>query len=457
MGNGHGVAALLDQVHLDENDDEEQILLDNEAATLESNYIELDENAKKRIEREAWWKNVLIKPFAKDGSALFSHPAILAAAEEIERVCDESEKVLVFGKLTRPLQALVQLLNAREMLKSIDTNRLWPQSKVAESDWPAIVVAHQQLKRQGELDRAVLDSILAEQYRVLENQRRNIRGKLLYLIESGFNSIEDPKKGVQARMLFKVFQESIEFGSGIDQNDEHHSLAMVSRAIHELIGDDVENASPVDFALAFIDLVTTISDPDEESKDSGVQLDKLICSNQWIVLTGRLKEEYNRPEGGFARLMYGKTKPETRRLLQLAFNRKHGHPKVLVAQSLVGREGLNLHKACRTVVLLHPEWNPGVVEQQIGRVDRLDSLWSEKLNQAVKDGLASNELPRIEIRPVVFKGTYDEKNWEVLQARWDDLRAQLHGVVISPRIAERYPHAEDLVNEINSAAPNFSP
>jgi SNF2 family DNA or RNA helicase len=54
---------------------------------------------------------------------------------------------------------------------------------------------------------------------------------------------------------------------------------------------------------------------------------------------------------------------------------------VLVAQSVVGREGLNLHRACRTVILLHPEWNPGVVEQQIGRVDRLSSYWEQLLTE----------------------------------------------------------------------------
>ena len=39
----------------------------------------------------------------------------------------------------------------------------------------------------------------------------------------------------------------------------------------------------------------------------------------------------------------------------------------------------------------------------------------------------------------------------------DDLRAQLHGIVISSRIAEKYPDAEGMVAEINDVAPNFSP
>jgi hypothetical protein len=143
--------------------------------------------------------------------------------------------------------------------------------------------------------------------------------------------------------------------------------------------------------------------------------------------------------------------------LQLAFNRTHSHPKVLVAQSVVGREGLNLHEACRTVVLLHPEWNPGVVEQQIGRVDRIGSLWQSKLEEAIEKKIVAADVPRIEIRPVIFQGTYDEKNWKILRNRWDDLRAQLHGIVISSRIAESYQNAELLIEEINKEAPNFSP
>ncbi|MGD9985091.1 MAG: C-terminal helicase domain-containing protein, partial [Porticoccaceae bacterium] len=233
---------------------------------------------------------------------------------------------------------------------------------------------------------------------------------------------------------------------------------VVARAIQELMGVSAGTAISTDYAQAFVDLVAAASDRDEGDAGGNGQLDEgEEADDLWAELESRLREEYNRPEDGYARLMYGETRPETRRFLQLAFNRKPAHPKVLVAQSLVGREGLNLHKACRTVVLLHPEWNPGVVEQQIGRVDRIGSLWEEKLTQAIADKLPKEDLPRIEIRAVVFRGTYDEVNWQVLRDRWDDLRAQLHGIVISPRIAEKYSEAPGMVAEINDAAPNFSP
>ena len=128
---------------------------------------------------------------------------------------------------------------------------------------------------------------------------------------------------------------------------------------------------------------------------------------------------------------------------------------VLVAQSLVGREGLNLQQSCRTVVLFQPEWNPGVVEQQIGRVDRIGSLWEEMVT-GFTAGQPGGIPPKIKILPVVFPGTYDEHNWHVLMRRWADYRAQMAGEVFAPPA----PGAADLTElqrEANHYAPDFSP
>jgi hypothetical protein len=90
-------------------------------------------------------------------------------------------------------------------------------------------------------------------------------------------------------------------------------------------------------------------------------------------------------------------------------------------------------------------------------MDRIGSLWEGKLKEAIGIRYTTATLPRIEICPVIFKGTYDEENWQVLRDRWDDLRAQLHGMVISERVATKYVDAESMVAEINDAAPSFSP
>jgi hypothetical protein len=201
-------------------------------------------------------------------------------------------------------------------------------------------------------------------------------------------------------------------------------------------------------------LIEAVCDKDDGDNDE-LEIDEDKASELWDKIEARLIGEYTRTQGGFARLMYGGTSPESRRMIQLAFNRAKSFPRVLVAQSLVGREGLNLHKSCRIVVLLHPEWNPGVVEQQIGRVDRVDSRWCNELKRALASETPADKLPRIVVRPVIFRGTYDEHNWKVLRERWDNLRAQLHGDVISPEFANVNHEDQELFNEISNAAPNF--
>lgn len=303
------------------------------------------------------------------------------------------------------------------------------------------------------MTREALNSALATQYQSLENQRRKIRDKLLGNIEKGLEALQPPRH-VQA--LFEHFKFDVETDQDKTPAGDDKLLSIMTRALQELIGSTTE----VDYAKAFIDLASSAEDHDEENTTTDDQMIETQISDLWSNLRDWLNKEYNRPGGRYARLMHGETSLATRRFLQLAFNQKGSRPRVLVAQSMVGREGLNLHKACRTVVLLHPEWNPGVVEQQIGRIDRIDSFWGQKLDQVLKDRQAApkaEDLPRIQVRPVVFQGTYDEKNWQVLRERWDDLRAQLHGIIIPPHLAAKYPDAIDMIEDINKAAPDFSP
>jgi hypothetical protein len=56
------------------------------------------------------------------------------------------------------------------------------------------------------------------------------------------------------------------------------------------------------------------------------------------------------------------------------------------------------------------------------------------------------------------KGTYDGHNWNVLQERWDDLRAQLHGDAVPARLrVSEDAEGRTILDEIEAARPNFSP
>lgn len=71
------------------------------------------------------------------------------------------------------------------------------------------------------------------------------------------------------------------------------------------------------------------------------------------------------------RLVNGKTTNEARRTLLLAFNTPF-FPEILVASSVMA-EGVDLHLTCRHVIHHDLDWNPSVLEQRTGRLDRIGS------------------------------------------------------------------------------------
>jgi superfamily II DNA or RNA helicase len=455
LGNGHGIAALLDQIKRGEEDHrQEQFDGDNTASEQKD---ETGNSADvKRQQRAEWWLNVISQAFDQGDESLFDHPAIKGAVEAIEKETQQGEKVLVFGRFTRPLRALVDLLNAREMLRRVQNKEPWPQAKVhgdrdgdaENSEWLAVRAAHRQLMSPLQLD--TLDETLRIGYERERQRREQFRERLIAGIEREW---QGNNSGAHFKAIFDAFRRSVDANTA-SEKVEQNSLALVARAMMELL--ESPDAETPEYASTFCQLIEAVCDKDDGDDDDH-EIDDDKATELWDQIEARLRGEYTRTQGGFARLMYGGTSPESRRMIQLAFNRAKSFPRVLVAQSLVGREGLNLHKSCRIVVLLHPEWNPGVIEQQIGRVDRVDSRWCNELKKALNSETPADQLPRIEVRPVIFRGTYDEHNWKVLRERWDNLRAQLHGDVISPEFANPTHDDHELFDEIFDAAPNFSP
>lgn len=454
IGNGHGLAGVIDEAFLDKEDDKRQVEEDRVQAGDEVESSGLDQDAKTPdakspvATRSAWWASTLRDALPDDQeNILFEHPAILAAVRTIEEETERGEKVLVFGRFTRPMRALVSLLNARQMLKAVEQDSPWPQTKVHVDEWPAVRAAYRQLSSKVDLNE--LDDFLFLRYRRHSDQRAKQREELLSRLRVGFADLD---ASATCLAIIDAIERQTAPANGDGEEDEH-PVALLARAI--AASTDRPDAPDADLAKAFQALVAAAADHDH---DEEVEFDEEQAQEAWKNLEEHLRQGYPSQQGGFSRLMYGETKPQTRRMIQLAFNRANSFPRVLVAQSLVGREGLNLHESCRIVVLLHPEWNPGVVEQQIGRVDRVNSRWAKALRQAIGDGASGTNLPRIEIRPVIFKGTYDEHNWNVLQERWENLRAQLHGEAVPARLrVSEDAEGQAILDEIAADRPNFSP
>lgn len=96
-------------------------------------------------------------------------------------------------------------------------------------------------------------------------------------------------------------------------------------------------------------------------------------------------------------------------------------PDVLVCTS-VGAEGIDLHRYCRNVIHYDLAWNPAVLEQRTGRVDRIGSkTFRERAMQGAQF---------LEVGIPFLAGTYDERMFEELR-----LRAQVFEVMTGGDIA----------------------
>lgn len=100
------------------------------------------------------------------------------------------------------------------------------------------------------------------------------------------------------------------------------------------------------------------------------------------------------------------------------------YPLILIC-SQVSQEGVDMHRYCRNIILHDLNWNPAVLEQRIGRLDRVSSYASEMrlpvdvyvpfLADSYDEYQYDRVLQRAEIQELVF-GRNDkvisDKNWE---------------------------------------------
>lgn len=108
------------------------------------------------------------------------------------------------------------------------------------------------------------------------------------------------------------------------------------------------------------------------------------------------------------RRAHGDTRRDDRERLIALFNTPFA-PDLLVASSVMG-EGIDLHQECRHVIHHDLDWNPSVLEQRTGRLDRIGAL-------------AERERSNIEVYEPYLAGTHDEKMFRVVKdrAQWFDI------------------------------------
>jgi Helicase conserved C-terminal domain len=370
------------------------------------------------------------------------HPRILAAVKEIERWTLRREKVLVFGVFLRPLRLLRDVLNVRHALRAADAGR--PIAHAVHTDQSLLGIALRQIERLrsegaltgrlaagngAEMRRALADSQGA--YKGLRDKVRRRAKKPVVAWRSdrsllGGTPVDRELEGALADHLVSfILDDLLATTSGSDEVTDERLNALAAEFVEE-------HLRPLLGELGGEDV-------DEE---------------QAVLRLRALLEDDDGRQRFHARLLQGATRRETRRYLQAAFNRAGASPWVLIAQSQVGREGLNLHESCRVVVQFHAEWNPAVLEQQIGRVDRKGSLW-ERLAQRWLDDGAQGVPPFVEVRQLLFEGTYDAFQWDRVMRRQHGFDASLFGSLLPAEAWDRVP--KERVKELLAAAPSFRP
>jgi hypothetical protein len=416
----------------------------------------VDDHTRGKIARAAYWyrrlrdgRRRILHGLPSVNGAEFDpdaeHPRILAAVREIEGWTLKREKVLVFGVFLRPLRLLRDVLNVRHALRAADVGR--PIAHAVHTDATLAGIAIRQIDRlraEGALSGRLSTGNGVEMRRALADSHKaykRLRDKVRWRA----------KKPVVAWRT----DPSLLAGAPVDREFEG---ALEDHLVSFIIDDFLATTSESDEVTdARFDALTSEFVEERMRPLLGELGDEDVDEQQAVLRQKALRallEDDDGRQSFHARLLQGATRWETRRYLQAAFNRSNASPWVLIAQSQVGREGLNLHESCRVVVQFHAEWNPAVLEQQIGRVDRKGSLWEQRAQTWLAD-MTTGKPPFIEVRQLIFEGTYDAFQWDRVMRRQHVFDASLFGALLPAEAWDRVP--EDRLEDLLAAAPRFRP
>lgn len=441
--------------------------------------------------RIEYWKHIL-KEFGEtetqDDSYLNNHPRVQRAADHIDKIVYNTkgeltdEKILVFGTFTKPLRVLRNVVNFRHILRQIDNGLPVRAPEIDSPDFQGLYNEYLQIFQKADVElkfKNILAKLLnAKEFKTLiltnRNEYDNLQKSLYKFFkdseEEGLNNAFFERLPGNASLrelhkagkigLFYNFLESYILSEILQSAELYEIYKQEGKRKSEKI-TEIGITLWASFILAQTDLSDLVEKDEsdwsgnEKHKKADLIGDQLsILKILEIIQNDETAANPNR--SNFCRYMGGETKMPVRRTLQLQFNNIDAAPKVLIAQSMVGREGLNLHEACRRVLIFHPEWNPAVVEQQIGRVDRMKSRWESLAKKHNKLSLEERgEFPYIEVDFLIFEGTYDQYQFERMKFRRENMAAQLFGALLPEEALESVP--EYLKEELALAAPNFSP
>lgn len=295
-----------------------------------------------------WYLTQLEKVIPLRGArASFEHPKVRATAERVLRAWQQGEKVLVFCHFIQTGRALRRVISAR-LHKAI-------LQEAAQKLRCSPKHAAKHLQRMGrrffDLDSPVWRaceqeiSELLKRYPQLKRHASKLREILRrYMRTPAFLVRFAPltRRGLKPKGIRDAFRS----GAGLES---------VCRVFLDFLQ---ERCTPEE-QTAYVDALLHI----QTGEMAGRKARQSFAADE---LAGQKRGELLLPN---VRLVNGTTNPETRQRLMLAFNSPF-FPEILITSNVLA-EGVDLHRCCRVVIHHDLDWNPSVVEQRTGRVDRI--------------------------------------------------------------------------------------
>jgi len=391
------------------------------SAVTDKPVLPLPPHEKAKRQRQAYWLKSLDSLSLEMGRvaeksrwSLQWHPRIGVAISLIEELTGQGKKVLVFGEFLEPIRALDRALNIRHYLRHVRDHNPIPVPtgvKVGDPDvlrWlESADLAFPEERKQTFVSDA---DKLGDRY---TQDRAGLREVCRGAAEQFFLNVRPRPYSIAPTIMDSLITWLVQqlcVGDQLSVYSNSRNREQIREAVEQILLD-LRDADPVGKAQT--------DDADAERPFDW----EAVIREQVKELERDLAGNYVFRMSPFSQLLFGDTKAAARRVRQNTFNNPHLNPQVLIGQSDVASEGLNLHRACRSVVLFHLDWNPGRIEQQIGRVDRQNSAWMTEFETWSGHG----DIPYIDIYTVAIEGTYDALRTRVVQERAKVLRSQLFG------------------------------
>ncbi|MCX7632588.1 MAG: helicase-related protein [Turneriella sp.] len=328
------------------------------------------------------------------------HPKVKATVERALELWKQGEKVLIFCFYIQTVRALRDQLQQliEEAILDMAGKKLGLDPKKNQKDiehWLTRIrnrLSDKDSPFYKEVEKLLELELKQAEFQILEKNQQ-YRARILKLLHSYFNT--------PAFIVRYLPLEDQEVRLSLEYKETRHEIiqrgvAALEKAIHR--ERDSSGQSYRDKIREFLRFSAELAEH-AQFTDSMAEKEDRETPNPLL--------EYLEAAGGhtlsdLVRSVDGATDQDTRNRLVLSFNSPL-FPEILIASAIFG-EGIDLHRFCRYVIHHDLDWNPSVIEQRTGRLDRVNSK-------------AEVSRKPIEIAEPFLAGSADEKRYRVVKDR----------------------------------------